>query len=68
MPAIAILHQTLFGEESFTERIVLGVLDVNNGQIMAASPDEVVAVDVPWLYDEDQDDEDAGVSGFVLGG
>ena len=28
LPAIAILHQTLFSDESITERIVLGVLDV----------------------------------------
>ena len=66
LPAIAILHQTLFGEESITERIVLGILDVNTGEIMAASPDEVVAVDVPWCEDDDQDDANAGVSGFRL--
>ena len=45
LPAIAILHQTLFGAENVTERIVLGVLDVNNGQIMAVEPEQVAGVD-----------------------
>jgi hypothetical protein len=38
LPAIAILHQTLFSDESITERIVLGVLDVGSGEITAVDP------------------------------
>ena len=68
LPALVVLHQTLFGEESVTERIVLGILDVNTGEIMAADPSEVVAVDVPWCEDDDEEPPNAGMDRVVLGG
>jgi hypothetical protein len=65
LPAIAILHQTLFGEDSVTERIVLGVLDMGTGEIFAAEPEQVVTV----LLDDGDDtgDGEAGVEPLFLG-
>lgn len=62
-PAIAILHQTLFSEESVTERIVLGILDVRTGEISAAEPDTVASpASRPGRADDrrDADQDDLG--------
>ncbi len=67
LPAIAILHQTKFGEESVDERIVLGVLDMGNGQLMAASPDDVVAVVSEWFDGEDQEDSQESALDWHVG-
>ena len=67
LPALVVLHQTLFGEESITERIVLGVLDVNTAEIMAAEPDEVVTVMSDWFDGGDEGDGDEASNGSGLG-
>ena len=56
LPAIAILHQTLFSSDSVTERIVLAILNVNTGEIMSAEPGEVLGVDAPWFDGEDEEE------------
>jgi hypothetical protein len=56
LPAIAILHQALFGEESVTERIVLGILDLDSGEISAVERENVAGVSTPW-FDDDSDDD-----------
>jgi hypothetical protein len=74
LPAIAILHQSRETPDSIEERIVLGILNLDSGEIVAVEPENVGGIDVPWLGDEDDSDDtvgeffgEAGIQGFSLG-
>jgi hypothetical protein len=68
LPAIALLHQSLMTGEIVSERIVLGVLDMDNGSIMAAEPEQVVEVIVMGDEGDDQDGAEDGQDGAAVSG